>query len=193
MYSNKKDKLILAQRTKYFHLLNKIFNKEEDTNIVNKKQCKEKTTNKQLGSQVKTTKKKKENETIKLLETRVNDLIEQLNKLQELPPKSNVSQIELKQQNNIKEDKLVKNLPDEEEEEEKEKEEKEEEEEEDEDKRKKEEEEEDEHKRKSFLNCNENEKNIEKLAGSLHDVQLIDNNEDQKLCNEIYNITTLIL
>ena len=33
MYSNKKDKLILAQKTKYFHLLNKIFNKEEDTNI----------------------------------------------------------------------------------------------------------------------------------------------------------------
>ena len=113
-----------------------------------------------------------------------------MNKLQELPPKSNVSQIELKQQNNNKEDKLVKNLPDEEEEEEKEEEEKEEE---DEDKRKKKEEEEDEHKRKSFLNCNENEKNIEKLAGSLHDVQLIDNNEDQKLCNKIYNITTLIL
>ena len=77
-------------------MLNKIFNKDDNIDIINKKQRKDK-------KQIKTAKSKKEKnpnqndekEKIELLETQVKELTEKLHKLKELPPEFDFDKINL--------------------------------------------------------------------------------------------------
>ena len=93
MYYNKKDKLITAHRKKYIDLLKKIFDIDDDIDIVkNKKQCKKKKNDKNQVKKVKSKKSSDQNdenekEKIELLEIQVKELKEKLHKFEdELPP-----------------------------------------------------------------------------------------------------------